>query len=195
MAKNRERNEGRKEGILVKTGKYLRKRLKASQKASFILLVLMLLAVITGIVGGYLYTPAKEIYVAESTFHKETRSIYDYAKDSSEREAQIAKADEAEEVFANVMNKYTTDSNGLIKGYAGIHSTFVKLIIAFGIVLPYLAIAIVFVGSPTGFLFAMANIFLVAPYKAICYLFNSLRENKKSKRPSKKHLELKEAAN
>lgn len=194
MAKNRERNEGRKEGVFARTGKYLKKRAKGAQKASFILLVLMLLAVITGILGGYLYTPAKEMYVAESTFHKEMRSIYDYAKDSSEREAQIAKADEAEEVFANVMDKYTTDSNGLIKGYAGIHSTFVKLIIALGIVLPYLAIAIVFIGSPTGFLFAMANIFIVAPVKAMSYLFNSLRENKKSKRPSK-HLELKEAAN
>lgn len=204
MAKEINNVEGgkrKKEGIFRRIGKFLSKKSREAQRASVLLFIIMLMCVITGICGGYLYQPAKEIYVSESVFQKESREIYDYKIDSEERAAQIAKADEAEKVFATVMDKYTTDSNSLIANYAKIHSSFVKLIIAILIVAPFGAIALMFIGAPVNFLFALANIFIVAPVKAMVYLFNSLRPEKKEKtkknkpqRPSK-HMELEEAAN
>ncbi|MBQ8379692.1 MAG: hypothetical protein IJX34_02635 [Clostridia bacterium] len=188
----------KKEGVFKRIGKFLRKKSNEAQRATLILFILILLSIITGIVGGYLYQPAKEMYVAESTFHDESREIYDYKIDSDERAEQIAKADEAEKVFASVMDKYTTDSNVLIAKYATIHSTFLKLIIAILVVLPFLAIGIMFIGAPINFLFAIANIIIVTPAKVVIYLFNSLRPEKKPKakkeRPSK-HMQIEEAAN
>lgn len=202
---NQKNNEGvkvKKDGIFKRFGRFLRKKSSEAQKASVLLFIMILLSIITGIGGYYLYQPAKEMYVAESTFHKESREIYDFKADSTERTEQITKADEAEKVFASVMDRYTTDSNALIANYAKIHSSFLKLLIAAVIVLPFAAIAIMFIGAPVNFLFALANIVIVAPAKAVIYLFNSLRPEKKEKpkrnkpsKPSARHMELEEAAN
>ena len=199
-------NEGvkkpKKDGIFKRFGRFLAKKSREAQRASVLLFIIILLSVITGIVGYYLYQPAKEIYVAENTFQKESREIYDFKADSEERAEQILKADEAEEVFASVMDRYTADSNALIANYAKIHSNFLKLIIAFMVIAPFGAIALMFIGAPINFLFALANIFIVAPVKAIIYLFNSLRPEKKDKakrsnnKPNKpsKHMQNEEVA-
>ena len=174
---------------------FLKEKSERAQKATRLLVVLARLSVITGLIGFYLYTPAKQIYVAESTFIKESRNIYDYKVDTDERAKQIEKANEAETVYASVMDKYTTSDNFLIKGYANIHGDFFKVIIALAIVLPFVAIALMFIGSPVNFLFAVANIVIVAPVSAAIYLFNSFREgkNQKNSKISTKNLELEEA--
>lgn len=194
MARKKTKKE-KNEGLFYKISTFLKEKSLEAQKASILLVVLLLLGITTGILGSYLYTPAKEIYVAESTFQKESRSIYDFPANSKERANQIAKAEEAENVFASVMDKHLADTNTLIQGYAKLHSGFVKTIIAIAIVLPYISIAIMFIGGPINFLFAVANIVLVAPVKAIVYLFNSCRENKKLKKDKKPSIkmELKEA--
>ena len=207
MAENQKNIEGgkkqKKEGIFKRFGRFLTKKSREAQRASVLLFIIILLSIITGIIGYYLYQPAKEIYVAENTFQKESREIYDFKVDTEERANQIAKADEAEKVFASVMDRYTTDSNALIANYARIHSSFLKIIIAFLVIAPFGAIALMFIGAPINFLFALANIFIVAPIKAIIYLFNSLRPEKKEKakrannKPNKpsKHMQIEEAAN
>lgn len=182
-----EKNQEKKVGFFKKTGKVLQKKLRNAQRASLLLFILILISIITGIGGYYLYQPAKEIYVAENTFHDEYRDLFDYEKDSEEWTKQQQTVNEAEEVYNAVMEKYTTDSNPLISKYAHIDSGFLKLIIAIIIVLPFLAIGLMFIGAPVNFLFAVANIFIVVPIKAIVYLFNSLRPEKKEKAKKRKH--------
>ena len=174
---------GKEEGILKKGVNAFKARLIDAKKATIILFVMILLSIITGILGYYLYTPAKELYISESTFQSETRKIYDFPKDSEERNAQQVKADEAQEVFATVVDKYTADTNSLISNYAKLHSNFIKLIIAILIIAPFASIGIMFIGGPINFLFAIINIIIVAPCKAIKYLFNCFRE--KSSKDSK----------
>lgn len=193
------------EGILKKGVNAFKSKLIDAKKATIILFVMILLSIITGILGYYLYTPAKELYVSESTLQSETRKIYDFPKDSEERNAQQVKADEAQEVFATVVDKYTADTNSLISNYAKIHSNFIKLMIAVSLVAPFISIGIMFIGGPINFLFSLINIIIVAPCKAIKYLFNCFREKsskdskedkkskakqsikKDAKRPSSKH--------
>lgn len=191
MAKNQKGEKIRKEGFFKRIGRTLKRKSQEAEKATTLLFIMILLSIITGICGYYLYTPAKEMYIAESTFQKESREIYDYAVDSEERAEQITKAEEAEKVFASVMDRYTVDSNDLIAKYATIHSTFIKLLIAITIVLPFVAIAVMFIGAPINFIFALANIVIVTPVKAVVYLFNSLRPEKKDKaeKPSSKHMQ------
>ncbi len=181
--KKEKRAKKEEEGVLRRGVKAFKNRLVDAQKATIILFVMILLGIITGILGYYLYTPAKELYVAESTFQSESRKIYDFPKDSEERANQATKADEAQEVFATVMDKYTSDSNMLIANYAKLHSNFIKLVIAIAIVAPFAAIGIMFIGGPITFLFAIINIVIIAPCKAIKYLFNCFRE--KSSKDSK----------
>ena len=185
------KNKGEKEGLFKKVGRAFTARSKGAEKATLVLFVLILLSIISGIFGFYLYEPAKEIYVSESQMHKELRLIYDFSSGTDERAVQEARAQEAQSFYGSIMDKYTTNENGVIKAYAGLHSTFVKIIIAIAIVLPYAAIGLMFVGNPINFLFAVVNILLVIPIKFIIFLFCSFRAEKK---PSK-HLELKEAAN
>lgn len=184
--KNTNKEKGMKEGVLKRGGKAFKRKLIDAQKATIILFVMILLSIITGILGYYLYTPAKELYVAESTFQTESRKIYDFPKDSEERANQAAKADEAQEVFATVMDKYSGDSNILITKYASLHSNFVKLLIAIAIVAPILAIGIMFIGGPITFLFAIINIIVIAPCKAIKYLFNCFRANSSDEKEEKR---------
>ena len=171
------------EGILKKGVNAFKSKLIDAKKATIILFVMILLSIITGILGYYLYTPAKELYISESTFQSETRKIYDFPKDSEERNAQQVKADEAQEVFATVVDKYTADTNSLISSYAKLHSNFIKLMIAISLVAPFISIGIMFIGGPINFLFSLINIIIVAPCKAIKYLFNCFRE--KSSKDSK----------
>lgn len=173
----------KEEGLIKRGASAFKARLIDAKKATIILFVMILLSIITGILGYYLYTPAKELYVLESTLQSETRKIYDFPKDSEERNAQQVKADEAQEVFATVVDKYTADTNSLISNYAKIHSNFIKLMIAVSLVAPFVAIGIMFIGGPINFLFAIINIIIVAPCKAIKYLFNCFRE--KSSKDSK----------
>lgn len=174
--KKETKKEKKEEGLIKRGVNAFKTKLVDAKKATIILFVMILLGIITGILGYYLYTPAKELYVAESTFQSESRKIYDYPKDSEERNAQQTKADEAEEVFGTVVDKYSADSNGLIANYAKLHSNFVKLVIAIVLVAPFAAIGIMFIGGPIKFLFAIINIFIVAPCTAIKYLFNCFRD-------------------
>ena len=73
---------GKEEGLLKKGVNAFKARLIDAKKATIILFVMILLSIITGILGYYLYTPAKELYISESTFQSETRKIYDFPKDS-----------------------------------------------------------------------------------------------------------------
>ena len=184
MAKKTKRRRKLKKGLLKDFVKFLKNKSEKAQKATRLLVIMVLLSIITGIGAFYLYQPAKEIYVAESTFISESRSIYDYKIDSNKRKEQTTKAEEAEKVYASVMDKYTTDSNALIRSFAKIHSNFIKLLIAILIVLPYFSIGVMFIGSPVNFMFAVANIILVAPIKAIIFLFNSFREKKDNQKTS-----------
>ncbi len=192
MAKRIKNNKGeeRKEGFFKRIAKKFSESSQRAQRATVVLFILILLSIIAGIVGFYLAEPAKEMYVSESTFVKESRNIYDYKADSEERTAQVQKADEAEKVYASVMDKYTNNENAMVAWYAGIHSNFVKLMVAILIALPFVSIGIMFIGSPKNFIFALINMLIVVPIIAIVYLFNSFRnENKNSKNSPKKMLE------
>lgn len=188
--KNNKGEEKRKENFFKKIAKKFSESSQRAQKATVVLFILILLSVIAGIVGFYLAEPAKEIYVSESTFIKESRNIYDYKAESAERTEQVQKADEAEKVYASVMDKYNNNENAMVSWYAGIHSNFLKVMVAILIVLPFLGIGIMFIGSPKNFIFAIINMIIVVPIIAIIYLFNSFRnEDKNSKNPPKKMLE------
>ena len=186
MAKNVKKKRKLKKGLIKRFIQYLKYKSEEAARASRVLLVLLLLSVIAWIGIFYLYQPAKEIYVAESTFVEETRSIYDFKEGSNKREEKIKKAEESAKVYEKVMNKYTQDSNAMIKGYAKIHSNFIKGIIAILLILPYFSIVIMFIGGPVKFMFALANIILVYPVKVIIFLFNLCREKKDKKAPSLK---------
>lgn len=188
--KNNKGEEKRKEGIFKRIARKFSESSQKAQKATVVLFILILLSIIAGIVGFYLAEPAKEMYVSESTFVKESRNIYDFKADSAERTAQVQKADEAEKVYASVMDKYTQSENAMISWYAGIHSNFIKIMVAILIALPFLGIGIMFIGSPKNFIFALINMIIVVPLIAIIYLFNSFRnEEKKLKNSPKKMLE------
>lgn len=162
---------------------------KRAKNATTVLFIMILLSIISGIFTFYLAEPAKELYVAENAFIKETRSVYDYAVDSEERAKQQAKADEAIATYGKIVDEYKSSENAVISGYASIHSNFIKILIAIAIVLPFIAIIIMFIGSPVNFLFAVINMVIVMPITAIIYLFNSFRgekEDKKSKRTQTK---------
>lgn len=187
MAKEKNNNvEGKvkKENIFKRVGRFLRKKSEEAKKATLLLFVFILLSVITGIFGFYLVTPAKELHVAESTFISETQKVFDYEKDSDERASQQKKAEEAYTTYEKVMDDYTTSDNPVVSGYAGIHSSFAKAVIWIAIVLPFLAIAIMFIGQPVNFLFAIANMVIVVPVTALIYLFNSFRSEKTDKKKS-----------
>ena len=188
------KNKGEKEGLFKKVGRAFTARSKGAEKATIILFVLILLSVISGIFGFYLYEPAKEIYISESQMHKEIRAIYDFSSGTDERTAQEARAQEAQNFYGSIMDKYVSNDNSVIKAYAGLHSNFIKTLIAIAIVLPYAAIGLMFVGNPVNFIFAVVNMLLVIPIKSIIFLFCSFRSEKRERKPSK-HLELKEAAN
>ena len=179
--------EGKKENIFVRVGRVLKKKSEDAKKATLLLFVMILLAIITGIFGAYLYTPAKEIHVAESTFVSETKKVFDYEKDSEERVSQQKKADEAYATYEKVMDEYHNSDNPVISGFAGIHSNFIKVLIGILIVLPFAAIVIMFIGQPVNFLFAIANMVIVVPVTALVYLFNSLRAEKKVDKKSTRH--------
>lgn len=205
MARKNNKGEGRrneikrkdkKESIFSKIGKALSERSQNAKKATIVLFIMILLSIISGIFTFYLGEPAKEIYISESQMIKETRSIYDFESGSEERTSQEARAKEASEFYGSIMDKYRSDSNTLIKNYAAIHSNFFKVLIAVAIVFPFIAIAIMFIGNPINFIFAIANIVIVVPIRAISYLYNSFRiERKHSKRTSSKHQLKLEAAN
>lgn len=173
-----------KKKLKLKSGKrivnefkeFLVKKSQNAQKATRILVIVMLFGIITGMIGVYLYHPAKEIFYSERQYIEETRNIFDYKVDSQERVAQQEKANQALEVYSSVMDKYTQDTNFLISGYANLHSNFIKTIIAILVVLPFLAIFLMFIGGPINFIFALINIFIVAPIKVAVYLFRSFRE-------------------
>lgn len=205
MARKNNKGEGRrneikrkdkKESIFSKIRKALSVRSQNAKKATIVLFIMILLSVISGIFTFYLGEPAKEIYISESQMIKETRSIYDFEAGSEERTAQETRSKEASEFYGSIMDKYRGDSNTLIKNYAAIHSNFFKVLIAVAIVFPFIAIAIMFIGNPINFIFAIANIVIVVPIRAISYLYNSFRiERKHSKRTSSKTVLKLEAAN
>ena len=188
MAKRIKNNKGeeRKEGFFKKIARKFSESSQRAQRATVVLFILILLSVISGICGFYLAEPAKEIFVAESTFIKESRNVYDFKADSAERNSQIEKADEAKNVYGSVMDKYTQNENAMVAWYAGIHSNFVKVIVAILVLLPFAAIGIMFIGSPKNFLFATINMIIVVPVIAIVYLFNSFRNEDKEKKVSKR---------
>lgn len=191
MAKKIKNKGDKKEGVLKKLGRAFTARSQGAEKATIILFVLILLSIISGIFGFYLYEPAKEIYISESQMHKEIRAVYDFSSGTDERTAQEARAQEAQNFYGSIMDKYVSNDNAVIQAYAGLHSDFIKTLIAIAIILPYFAIGLMFVGNPVNFIFAVVNMLLVIPIKSIIFLFCSFRAEKK---PSK-HLELKEAAN
>ena len=176
---NVEGKKEKKENIFVRVAKLLKKKSEEAKKATLLLFVMILLSVITGIFGCYLYTPAKEIHVAESTFIEETKEVFDYDVNSKERVAQQEKADEALSTYSEVMNEYTKSDNPVVSGFAKIHSNFLKTLIGILIVLPFLAILIMFIGQPINFMFAISNMIIVVPVTALVYLFKSLRTEKK----------------
>ena len=184
--RNSEEKGKKKEGVVKRIAKKFAESSQRAQKATVVLFILILLSVIAGIVGFYLAEPAKEIFVAESTFIKESRNIYDFKADSAERNSQIEKADEAKNVYGSVMDKYTNNENAMVSWYAGIHSNFIKILIAILIAMPFLAIMIMFIGSPVNFIFAIINMFIVVPIIAIVCLFNSFRSDSKEKKASKR---------
>lgn len=190
------KRKDKKENIFSKIGKALSERSQNAKTATIVLFIMILLSIISGIFTFYLGEPAKEIYISESQMIKETRSIYDFEVGSEERTAQETRAKEASEFYGSIMDKYRGDSNTLIKNYAAIHSNFFKVLIAVAIVFPFIAIAIMFIGNPINFIFAIANIVIVVPIRAISYLYNSFRiERKHSKRTSSKTVLKLEAAN
>lgn len=190
------KRKDKKESIFSKIGKALSERSQNAKTATVILFIMLLLSVISGIFTFYLGEPAKEIYISESQMIKETRSIYDFEAGTEERASQEARAKEASEFYGSIMDKYRGDSNTLIKNYAAIHSNFFKVLIAVAIVFPFIAIAIMFIGNPINFIFAIANMIIVVPIRAISYLYNSFRiERKHSKKTSSKHQLKLEAAN
>ncbi len=195
MEKKESKRKEKKESIFSKIGKVLSERSQNAKTATIVLFIMILLSVISGIFTFYLGEPAKEIYISESQMIKETRSIYDFESGSEERAAQETRAKEASEFYGSIMDKYNTDSNVLIKNYAGIHSNFFKTLIAIAVVFPFIAIAIMFLGNPINFIFAIANMVVVVPVKTISYLYNSFRNDNRSKRTSSKHQLKIEAAN
>lgn len=188
------KNKGEKEGFFKKIGRAFSARSKGAEKATIVLFVLILLSIISGIFGFYLFEPAKEIYISESQMHKEIRAVYDYSVGTDERSAQETRAQEAQSFYGSIMDKYVSNDNAVIQAYAGLHSNFIKILIAIAIVLPYFAIGLMFIGNPINFIFAIVNMLLVVPIKSAIFLFCSFRSEKRERKPSK-HLELKEAAN
>ena len=184
--RNSEEKGKKKEGVFKRIAKKFAESSQRAQKATVVLFILLLLSVIAGMIGFYLAEPAKEMYVSESTFIKESRNIYDYKVDSAERTAQVQKADEAEKVYASVMDKYTNNENAMVAWYAGIHSNFVKIMVAILIAMPFLGIGLMFIGSPVNFIFAVINMVVVIPFTAAVYLFNSFRSDSKERKTSKR---------
>lgn len=178
----KESKKVKKEGFFTKIKKRFLASSEKAKKATVILFIMILLSIISGIFTFYLAEPAKELYVAENAFIKETRSVYDYAVDSEERATQQAKADEAIATYGKIVDEYKSSENAVISGYASIHSNFIKILIALAIVLPFIAIVIMFIGSPVNFLFAVINMVIVMPITAIIYLFNSFRGEKEDKK-------------
>lgn len=198
MEKNKKeiKRKDKKESIFSRIGKALSERSQNAKTATIVLFIMILLSVISGIFTFYLGEPAKEIYISESQMIKETRNIYDFEAGTEERTAQETRAKEASEFYGSIMDKYHSDSNVLIKNYAGIHSNFFKALIAIAVVFPFVSIAIMFIGNPINFIFAIANMVIVVPVRAMSYLYNSFRNEKKvSKRTSSKHQLQLEAAN
>lgn len=172
----------KKEGIFSRTKKRFLSSSERAKKATIVLFIMILLGVISSIFAFYLVQPAKELYVAESSFIKETKAIYDFDAESQERATQQQKAEEALTTYGKVVDEYKASENAVISGYAGIHSNFIKIIIAALIVLPFLAIGLMFLGSPINFIFAVINLIIVVPITGIIYLFNSFRGEKEDKK-------------
>ena len=82
--RNSEEKGKKKEGVFKRIAKKFAESSQRAQKATVVLFILLLLSVIAGMIGFYLAEPAKEMYVSESTFIKESRNIYDYKTDSAE---------------------------------------------------------------------------------------------------------------
>lgn len=185
-SQKRTKEKVKKEGLFSRTKKKFLASSERAKKATIVLFIMILLGVISSIFAFYLVQPAKELYVAESSFIKETKAIYDFDAESQERATQQQKAEEALTTYGKVVDEYKASENAVISGYAGIHSNFIKIIIAALIVLPFLAIGLMFLGSPINFIFAVINLIIIVPITGIIYLFNSFRGEKEDKKSTGK---------
>lgn len=147
--------------------------------------MVVLVCVITGICGYYLYTPAREIYYSEKALVRETEKISDYAKESEEREIQEDEAKKAKETYTNIMYTYKNDSNVLVAKYASINSNFIKFLIFLAIILPYVEVVWMFFSNIKGFIFALIDIIIIAPLRAAVHLYKALKNNDDSDKSNK----------
>ena len=165
MDKKIKRNK--KGNILTRTGSSIKNwfsnNIADAKETTLKLFIAILFCVISGIGAYFLVTPAKEIRVANTQMIQEINKINDFAKESEERKAQEAKAQEAITMYTTVRDTYQNDDNGIIKAYAQIENDFLKGLIAFVMAIPFISIAVLIFKDIKKFIFAVINLAIVIP--------------------------------
>ena len=141
--------------------------IKEAKETTLKLFIALLFCVISGIGAYFLVTPAQEIRVANTQMISEINKINEFAKDSEERKAQEAKAQEAITMYTTVRDTYQNDDNGIIKVYAQVENDFLKGLIAFVMAIPFISIVVLLFKDVKKFMFAVINLLIVIPMTAV----------------------------
>lgn len=150
-----------------KIANWFSNNIKEAKETTLKLFIALLFCIISGIGAYFLVTPAKEIRVANTQMITEINKINEFAKDSEERTAQEAKAQEAITMYTTVRDTYQNDSNGIIKAYANVENDFLKGLIAFVMAIPFISIVVLLFKDVKKFIFAVVNLVIVIPMTAI----------------------------
>lgn len=190
------KEEVKKENILKKGLDSLKQKIESTSKSAKILFIMIVICIITGTIGYNLYIPARDIYITDSKSEEEKRKVYDFPEGSEERKAQEEIYQESLKVYGETRDKYNTKTDGFLDSLFNgllldfIHYDFARFLIIFGILLPFLAIFLMFIGGPINFTLAIINITILAPYKILKYFFNIFREKNNSKNKEKQNAKI-----
>ena len=161
-------NKKNKKGNFITRGanklaNWFSNNIKGAKETTLKLFIALLFCTISGIGAYFLVTPAQEIRVANTQMITEINKINEFAKDSEERKAQEAKAQEAITMYTTVRDTYQNDSNGIIKAYAQVENDFLKGLIAFIMAIPFISIVVLLFKDVKKFMFAVINLIIVIP--------------------------------
>lgn len=169
------------------------KLLDAEDSAKAVAILLLLTAILTVIIGGlFFYRTHFDITIAKEKLHDEFHAQFRLEENSEQRQQQVETADEAKEVYVNIMNRYTNDTNVLVSEFAKISNDNIRRLIIQLLVLP----AELLILMLPRLIFIDKNIFYVIidiPIVLIKFLKGEYFSSKKKEIPSSEETE--EAAN
>jgi len=145
-----------------------------AKETSITLFILILFCIIAGIIGFFLFNPAKELKIARDQMISSIEDINKYPQESEERKNQIQKAQSDTELYTKVRDNYLSNDNIIVSKYANIENQYLQFIIMFLIILPYLGVVLLMIKNVKRFTFAVITIGILMPIVIIKNIIGTL---------------------